>query len=206
MGSLANNTSVAIPPWVSPPLDAWIDHRIKVIVLFTFYITCFLIGQSVNWACLLNINKTNLNQSARFLMMTQCLMNTAYVTVNIPYKASVLYLQKTFLPTPLKIFCGWLHLFVAFGSMFLQVRFGQVEGPKRIVKNVVLKCHSIVQKCFSRCTVDQYNWNICNIGIGTPTHQYNWNTFDNIGTTTVVQNSFQLSNRSNCEHQNVHKT
>ena len=102
-------------------VNLWDDNSAKIIVLLVYYVICFFAGQYVNWLCLLNLHKTKLTQSARYLMTTQCSMNTCYISLNFPYKAAVLFLQKKFLPLPIEIFCGWLHIFVIFGSMFLQV-------------------------------------------------------------------------------------
>ena len=119
MMNLTYNSS--IPPWMAPPLDAWTLYKPQLLTLFIYYIICFIVGQFVNWICLLKIHRTKLTQSARYLMTTQCLFNTLYLSINFPYKATILYLQRTILPHVLRVFCGWLHLFVVFGSMFLQV-------------------------------------------------------------------------------------
>lgn len=106
--------------WVAPPIDAWMCHRPELITLMVFYLVCLLVGQVVNWVCLTNLYKTKLTACSRYLMTVQCAVNTAYLSINFPYKITLLYLQHLFLPDELKIFCGWLHLFVIFTGMFLQ--------------------------------------------------------------------------------------
>ncbi len=119
-----NETSMGgAPSWAEPSLDAWKKFNGELKALFIHYIIVFVVGQFVNWLCLLSINKTKLTQSSRFIMLLQCSLNTAYISINFPYKAGILYLQKMFLPWPIKIFCGWLHLFCMFGSVFVQVCF-----------------------------------------------------------------------------------
>ena len=114
------NATIA-PPWEVPLMDAWLHRRYQLIILFTFYVISFIVGVTVNCYIVANIKRAKLNFSAKYTMFGQCMLNAIYILVNFPYKAAMLYSQRVLLPHAVNVFCGWVHLFCFFGSVYIQV-------------------------------------------------------------------------------------
>ncbi len=114
--------NATLPPWLAPSRDIWKHYYPEALTLLIFYIISFVVGQVLNWICLLTINRTKLTQSARYLMMTSCVFNTIYLTITCPNKFVLLCRQRAFLPVWFRAILGAIYLLTIFGSMCVQVK------------------------------------------------------------------------------------
>ena len=68
------------------------------------------------------------------MMVLQLVVNVIYISICYPYKGAILYAQRQFFPSAIKLSCGFIHVFGVYISKFLQVGFpsDSVWGRSRI--------------------------------------------------------------------------